>query len=243
MLSIKDHPFAVEAFFKSSLVLTFALPKEELQGLIPECLQLDTLDEKWAFLAVALVKAKDLRPKGFPKFMGNDFFLAGFRIFVRYTNNKGKSLRGLYILRSEADKKKMSLLGNIFTRYAYHTTDIDFSETNEKIKIISKKSELDIEVYKGDEPISLPKDSPFKDWKEARHFAGPLPFTFTYNKKTREVLIIEGARENWVPKPVEVIKYNVGFVNRFKEPVFANAFLIQDIPYYWKKGKTEIWKG
>ena len=35
MLSfLKNHPFAVEAFFESSLVLTFALPKEQLQHLI-----------------------------------------------------------------------------------------------------------------------------------------------------------------------------------------------------------------
>jgi hypothetical protein len=31
--------------------------------------------------------------------MGNNFFLIGYRIFVRYTNNAGKSLLGLYILK------------------------------------------------------------------------------------------------------------------------------------------------
>jgi len=37
MLSfLKNHPFAVEAFFQRSLVLTFAALKEELQPLIPE---------------------------------------------------------------------------------------------------------------------------------------------------------------------------------------------------------------
>ena len=72
---LKNHPFAVEAFFESSLVLTFAVPKEQLETLIPECLQLDTFNDKWAFIAVAMVQTKDLRPKGFPKFMGNDFFL------------------------------------------------------------------------------------------------------------------------------------------------------------------------
>lgn len=70
MLSnLKNHPFAVEAFFKSSIVLTFAVPKEQLESLIPECLTLDTFKDKWAFVAVAMVKTKDLRPKGFPKFM------------------------------------------------------------------------------------------------------------------------------------------------------------------------------
>ena len=75
--SLKNHPFAVEAFFESSLVLTFAVPKEQLQTYIPECLQLDTFNDKWAFIAIAMVQTNDLRPKGFPKFMGNNFFLIG----------------------------------------------------------------------------------------------------------------------------------------------------------------------
>ena len=91
--------------------------------------------------------------------------------------------------------------------------------------------------------INLPADSPFKDWKEARRFAGPLPFTFTYNKQTKQVLIIEGVRENWIPAPVEVLKANVGFINEksFKSIVLANAFVIENIPYFWKKGKLETW--
>ena len=80
---LKNHPFAVEAYFENSLVLTFAVPKEELQTLIPECLELDTFNNKYAFIAAAMVQTKDLRPKGFPRFTCNNFFLIGFRIFVR----------------------------------------------------------------------------------------------------------------------------------------------------------------
>ena len=107
---LKNHPFAVEAFFEKSIVVTYAVPKEQLIRLIPECLELDTFQDKWAFLAVALVQTKDLRPKGFPRFLGNDFFLIGYRIFVRYKTNKGKNIRGLYILKSETDNKKMEVL-------------------------------------------------------------------------------------------------------------------------------------
>ena len=81
---LKNHPFAVETHFESSIVLTFAIPKKELQDFIPECLELDTFQDKWAFIAIAMVQTSGLRPKGFPKFMGNDFFLIGYRIFVRY---------------------------------------------------------------------------------------------------------------------------------------------------------------
>jgi hypothetical protein len=245
MLSfLKNHPFAVEANFESSLVLTFAVPKEQLENLIPECLQLDIFKEEWAFIAIAMVQTKDLRPKGFPKFMGNDFFLIGYRVFVRYKNNAGKNLRGLYILKSETDKSKMEFIGNLFTHYNYTTTDIKQIEQLNRIEISSIKSKLKIKIDLTEEEIPLPEYSPFADWKEARRFAGPLPFTFTYKKETKEVLIVEGVRHNWKPNPVKVIDYNFDFLSTIKleKPLLANAFIINNITYCWKKGKIEQWK-
>lgn len=241
--SLKNHPFAVEAFFESSTVLTFAVPKEQLENLIPECLSLDTFNNKWAFVAAAMVQTKDLRPKGFPKSLGNDFFLIGYRIFVRYTNKKGKRLRGLYILKSETDKTKMAFMGNIFTHYNYTTTDVKQIISKNKTEIKSNKSKFNISINKTVETVSLPNNSPFLNWKEARRFAGPLPFTFTYNKQTKEVLIIEGVRQNWKPKPIKIDHYNIDFLKslNLKNHVLANAFIIENIPYYWKKGKIELW--
>lgn len=245
MLSfLKDHPFAVEAYFESSIVFTFAVPKEELQNHIPACLQLDTFEDQWAFIAVAMVQTKDLRPKGFPKFMGNDFFLIGYRVFVRYTNKAGKSLRGLYILKSETDKKKMEIFGNLFTHYNYTTTDIKQEEYQNTKEISSIKSKFNIKIAKSEDPIDLPQLSPFADWKEARRFAGPLPNTFTYNEKTKEVLIIDGVRQNWRPNPIKVLDYHFDFLNTLNldKVLLANAFIIENIPYHWKKGKKEVWK-
>ncbi|MEO5645601.1 MAG: DUF2071 domain-containing protein [Bacteroidia bacterium] len=243
-MALKDHPFAVEAFFESSIVLTFAVPMEELKILLPPCLEVDTFENKWGFVAAAMVSTKKLRPKGFPAFMGNNFFLTGYRIFVRYKDARGKNLRGLYILKSETDKKKMSFFGNIFTHYNYTTTDIQLTKANDVTTIVSENSGLNVAVRTGDDEIALPDQSPFKTWKEARRFAGPLPFTFTANREKNEVLIIEGVREDWMPKPVEVLKCDIGFLKEksFKKIVLANAFIVEQIPYYWKKGRKEIWK-
>lgn len=244
MKFLKDHPFAVEAFFKSSVVLTFAVPKEQLRDLIPECLELDTFQDKWAFVAVAMVQTSGLRPKGFPKFIGNDFFLIGYRIFVRFTNEKGKRLRGLYIIKSETNKRKMEFFGNIFTHYNYTTTDITQSENSEIRSIQSRKSNFTLAINKNNQNILLPEGSPFNDWKEARRFAGPLPFTFTYNNEDKSVLVIEGVRQNWTPEPIQIQDYHFGFLDslQLKGLVLANAFEIKNIPYYWKKGVLERWK-
>ncbi len=241
---LKNHPFAVEAYFESSLVLTFAVAKDELQNLIPECLTLDLFEDKFAFIAVAMVQTKRLRPKGLPKIIGNDFFLIGYRVFVRFKDSNGRSLRGLYILKSETDKKKMEFFGNIFTHYSYSTTDISQIVLDNKTTISSLKSNFSVTVENdSDEEISLPKNSPFPTWQAARKFAGPLPNTFTYKKETKEVLIIEGVRQNWTPKPVKVIRHNISFLDslNLNNPVLANAFIIKEIPYYWKKGRIEKW--
>lgn len=244
MTFLKNHPFAIQAFFNRSLVLTFAVPKEQLKRFLPECLELDVFQDKWAFLAVAMVETSGLRPKGFPKFFGNDFFLIGYRIFVRYKTIAGKRLRGLYIIKSETNKKKMAFLGNIFTHYNYTTTDIKQSTFGNLRTIKSEQSHFQLMIEQHEKEIQIPKNSPFSDWKESRKYAGPLPHTFTYNKADKTVLIIEGVRQNWRPEPVNIKSYDFGFLNSLtlQDVVLANAFEIKNVPYHWKKGRIEKWK-
>jgi hypothetical protein len=246
MLSfLKKHPFAVQAFFDTSTVLTYAVPKEDIRDMIPRCLELDTFNDQYAFIAIALVQTKNLRPKGFPAFMGNDFFLIGYRVFVKYINNAGKRLRGLYILKSETDKTKMEFLGNLFTNYQYTTVDINLMKTNEIVTISSAKSGFSVTLDTSENAdVALPVGSPFADWKQARRFAGPLPFTFTFYPETSEVLIVEGLRENWTPRPVTVRNQQFSFLDNllFPDIRLASAFEISNIPYQWKKGKVEEWK-
>ena len=240
---LKNHPFPVEAYFKSSLVFTFAVPIQQLAGIIPPCLTLDTFNNQYAFIAVAMVDTTGLRPKGFPPVLGNNFFLIGYRIFVQYTNTAGKRLRGLYIIKSETNKRKMQVLGNIFTHYNYTTTDIQQHINSHTTQITSVKSNFNVLIEESGETAVLPTGSPFANWKEARRFAGPLPFTFTYNAEKREILIIEGVRQNWVPKPVTVISQHFSFIQSLQltGAVLANAFIIKNISYYWKSGKKETW--
>jgi hypothetical protein len=245
MLSwLKTHPFPVEAFFEHSLVLTFAVPQAELQARLPAPLVVDTFAEGWGFLAVALVQTRQLRPKGFPGWLGQDFFLIGYRAFVRYPSPTGKRLRGLYILRSETDQKRMTALGNLFTHYRYHTVDITQQEIAGQRTIRSQQAGFHVTLAPPAPEVPLPPHSPFATWAEARRFAGPLPFTFSADAQAGRMLIVEGVREHWQPQPVAVASYRVGFFEQlnFSQLHLANAFAVRDIPYSWKKGRTEQWK-
>ena len=242
---LKRHPFAVEAWFERSVVLTYAFPAERLQGLLPACLSLDTFEERHAFVAAAAVSTRGLRPRGLPRWLGRDFLLMGYRIFVRYESASGRRLRGLYILRSETDRKSMEVLGNLFTRYRYAKTDVELWDKGERTEVRDEGAGLVVTVDRSQgDGTPLPAGSPFREWREARRFAGPLPFTFSVEPGSDRVVIIEGVRERWRPRPARVIEQRLPFVESLAEgpPVLASAFTTEEIPYWWKKGRVERWR-
>ncbi|MBG8555927.1 DUF2071 domain-containing protein [Hymenobacter guriensis] len=241
---LTHHPFAVEALLARTTVLTYAAPADELKRLLPECLTPDTLDDTWGFVAAALVQTRNLRPKGLPAWLGQSFFLIGYRVFVRYTTPAGKRLRGLYILKSETDKRQMQWLGNLLTAYRYSTIDIAYTATETSLEFASRRAELAIQVSLLPEEVGLPDASPFGSWQQAQRFAGPLPFTFSYVPATQEVIIVEGVREAWHPRPVQVEQAHVGFLAHLSlsELHLASAFTMENIPYSWKKGRSEQWR-
>jgi hypothetical protein len=241
----KRHPISIVAYFRHSLVLTYALPRECLEPLLPPGLLLDTHGD-FGFVAIAMVQTESLRPSFCPRVLGQNFFLTGYRIFARYKTLAGRTLRGLRILRSDTDKKLMAFFGNLLTHYNYHIAEVRFEERDRQLEIAiqTPNAEADLHVLADlREAPALPASSPFADFHEARLFAGPLPFTFDYERETHSLVRIEGVRENWKPRPVTVEVRNVTFFeqppfNRYK-PILANAFHVENIDYRWKRGVRE----
>lgn len=240
---LKRHPIPVSAFFRHSLVLTYAFPPEILEPLVPKGLVLDVF-RGYGFLAVALVQTERLRPSFLPAAWGGDFFLSGYRIFTRLANG-AESKRGLRILRSDTDRKWMVRAGNLMTHYNYHYchAKLEYSRRQMHWTTQTPRSEADLEVVANlaDEPVPLPVNSPFTTLAEARRFAGPLPYTFEYEEATGSIIGICAIRQNWTPQPVAVeVRHNT-FLDQ--EPfcgasaVLANAFYVSDVPYAWQRGR------
>jgi len=236
------HPFGVEAFFKNSLVLAYTAPRAQLISKLPPYLELDTFDDDLGFIAAAFVDTRELRPRGFPSWLGRDFLLAGYRIFVRYRDARGRTLRGLYILRSETDRWQMRILGNIFTSYRYNRIPLSMS-SGERSITVSSPNGLFVEAlipHSGDNP-PLPENSPFPSWKSARRYSGPLPFTFSFDPRRSEMAIVQGVRQGWEPRPVLITRADIPTIQvlGFTETTLANAFVVSDIPYSWKAARIE----
>ena len=244
--TLRRHPFVLDAWFEYSLVLTFAYPRAVLEPLLPPGLVLDTYED-YGFLAIALVQVRELRPAGLPAALGQRFFLSGYRLFTRYHTSRGKRLRGLFILRSDTNQRRMAWLGGLTSHYQFeHAQLISHVSPNEislRLRTPAHHADLDLTAHLSG-PAPLPPTSPFPDWATARRFAGPLPFTFSPDADGRSMLLVEGQRENWTPQPVAVTLREATFLHQppfDTEPAcLANAFLIRDIPYRWRRGVLDL---
>lgn len=243
---LQRHPLPVTAWFRHSLVLTYAFPEALLRPLLPPGLNLDT-HEGFGFLAIALVQTEGLRPAFLPRICGRSFFLSGYRIFARHRTPDGRTLRGLRILRSDTDSRLMVAFGNLLTHYAYRLAQVEWRESTDALEVRVRTpagaADLEVRVNLAPAPAPLPAGSPFADARQARLFAGPLPFTFDYERETHSLILIEGVRQEWHPHPVNVEVRQATFLGNSifagARPVLANAFLVSGIPYRWKRGVRE----
>lgn len=252
--ALKRHPFAVRAFFRRVLVLTLAFEPDLLASLLPPGLSVDTCNGR-GYVAVAMVQTQALRPAGFPAALGQRFFLAGYRIFARLRLS-GRTLRGLYILRSDTDRRRMVALGNLFTDYHYHRCRPriieDVAAGRLQVDVTTPRAAADISCSADIRvPTSLPEHSCFHTEHEARRFAGPLPYTFAYEAATNSTILIKAQRMNWRPMPVRVQIHQATFFEHlpFAMPAgaigeaLANAFYAEDIPYGWLAGTRHALPG
>ena len=238
---LSRHPLPVDAHFRECVTLTYAVPAEILRPLLPPGLELETVNGS-GFVAVALVQTEGLRPSAVPAGLGQDFFLAGYRVFTRFRTASGRTLRGLRILRSDADRAVMVAGGNLFTHYNYHrcAASIALSRDAMDVTVTTRDGGGDLALTVHPRRHALPPGSPFASVRDARRFAGPLPFTFDYEAETHAIITIEAARAHWQPQPVAVDVHRIAFFDqpafRACAPTLAAAFHVSGIDYHWQRG-------
>ena len=238
---LRRHPVAITAHFRECITLTYALPANVLRPLLSPGLELETAGG-YGFVAVALVQAESLRPAGLPAALGQDFFLAGYRVFTTFRAPGGRRFRGLRILRSDANRPLMVAAGNLMTHYNYHrcTSSVDVTGGRIRIAVGTPDHGGDLRMTADLSNPALPAGSPFTSVREARRFAGPLPFTFDFEKETNAVIAIQATRTTWRPAPLAVDVERVSFFDQPAfggcTPILAAAFHVAGIDYRWERG-------
>jgi hypothetical protein len=253
--ALRRHPLPMQTHFRHSLMLMYALPPAVLSPLLPPGLRLDTYTAPdgtgHGFVAAGVVSLRGLRPSRIPAAFGADCVLTGYRIVVRFPTPAGRWMRGLYILRSQTDRRLLAATGNALTRYRYGLARISLRTGDNELEatVDSRDGSADLTVTArlDGRSATLPPASPFADAAAARRFAGPLPYTFDVEAATGCVVVVKAERTAWQPEPVEVRVSRLTFFDHGpfagSRPVLANAFHVADVGYGWRRGSTRTVDG
>lgn len=248
--ALRRHPLPMRTRFGHSLVLTYALPAAVLEPLLPPGLALDTY-EGHGFVAIGVVSTEALRPAGLPAVLGLDAVLTGYRIFTTFPTPGGRTMRGLYILRSDTSRTFLAAAGNALTRYRYAMAKVrltlDGATLTATVDSRDGGADLTVTADLASRPAPLPPGSPFAGAAAARRFAGPLPYTFDHEPATGSIIVVKAHRSAWTPEPVAVRVGRCTFLQRgpFEgtRPVLAQAFHVAGLDYGWHRGVRRAFDG
>jgi hypothetical protein len=134
--------------------------------------------------------------------------------------------------------------GNLLTKYHYRRVDVSQREegpiTTVRTSLPDGARTLRLRFDARAENAELPPGSPFPDWKTARLFAGPMPFTFS-PESDGTFVVIKGSRDTWTPRPILIREWDVALFNESPMqgtvPILANAFAVENIAYRWERGR------
>lgn len=141
----------------------------------------------------------------------------------------------------------MVWMGNALTRYGYRPAQILVHRTGcmREINVQTRASEADLRLTAdfGTDCPALPAGSPFKDEGDARRYSGPLPYTFSHERETNSMVIIQAVRRGWRPRAVAVDLHEATFFRQPSfagvTPVLASAFCVENVPYRWERRVIE----
>jgi hypothetical protein len=133
----------------------------------------------------------------------------------------------------------MVIFGNVLTHYRYRLADASCRLRGDKLEIQSHGVDVVADLATGSVP--LPEGSPFADEREARRFAGPLPYTFHHEQETGSLVAIRGTRGGWEPRCVAVSVRDLTFFAsgpfEGSDARLANAFYVGGVDYRWERGR------
>ncbi|WP_227014303.1 MULTISPECIES: DUF2071 domain-containing protein [Nocardiopsis] len=253
-MRIQEHPLPMRAHFTDSLVLTYAFPPEVLRPLLTPGLELDTYraqdGREYGFAAVAAVALRGLRPAFLPAELGLEQVMTGYRVFARLpvdrsrTGTGVRTLRGLRILRSQTSSPVLAAAGAVLSRYRYERAVLGTRRVGDRLDFAVRsgdgRADLRVSAALGGPTAPLPPRSPFATGRDARRFAGPLPYTFEHGGRGGDVLVVKALRTSWEPRPVAVDVERLTFFRhgpfQGTRPVLANAFHVSGVDYGWHRG-------
>ena len=229
----------IHGVIERRMLINFVAEPEVVQKILPNPFRPKIYEGK-AIVGICLIRLKNIKPKGFPNFIGVNSENGAHRIAVEWEEN-GKLKEGVYIPRRDTNLKLNSLIGGRIFPGKHYFAKFNVLEKNSKYHLdftSSDNTTIEIDAKISDK---FDKNSIFKTIENVSNFFESGSIGYSPNGKKFEGLKLE--TYNWKVKPLKVENVKSSF---FEDEThfpkgsikFDNAILMENIEHEWKSLKS-----
>lgn len=231
------HPVAMQTVFRRCFLANFGVDPDELASVLPQHVEPDTYGDE-AFVSVVVGEMEKMRPASVPKALGISYDQIVYRAVVRCGDE-----RGVHFLRSDADDRIMTVLGNLMSFFRFHRSDVRFRHRDGCVDLdvttnTTPSGDIAATFEIGSASDELPASSVFGDLDDAKRWLVELYAAFDHTDGRSAVDVVRIRRGAWDIQVVDDTRGRYDFMvagEPFTRARLDSVFAVGDIPYHWHR--------
>jgi hypothetical protein len=228
----------IQGLIRRRLLVNFRVDAEVMRRFLPDPFQ-PKLHQGHAIAGICLIRLEQIRPVGFPAFLGISSENAAHRIAVEWKDPQGQSREGVFIPRRDTGSNLNHLAGGRLFPGEHHLADFDVTDDGSRIamSIQARDGGMAVEL-RAQTSDSWPTSSCFRSVGESSAYfeAGSVGYSVT-----RESARLDGIRlqtHGWRVEPLAVESINSSFFNNATafpagSVTFDHALIMRNLPHHW----------
>ncbi|HEU5376702.1 MAG TPA: DUF2071 domain-containing protein [Ktedonobacteraceae bacterium] len=233
----QKNPLTMVGNLDRCWLFTYRAPVEKVRKLLPQGLEPVT-HAGYAFWNIVVCHISSMRPRHIPGFPGISYWHLAYRIYVRLPLAEGRTIEGLYFLRSDCDRRLMALAGNLLTDFHFHTAPLRVQQDPEglEIKVEVADAPAHVRLLPDVKPQYDPR-SAFVSLEEAAAFLKYKPYGISLGKAgCANVVHITRDESAWRSSLVQVEFARWSFL-REQDTQPEICYAVEPIRYQWDRGR------
>lgn len=225
----------IHGYIDRRILINFTADPKVVEKIIPFPFRPKIYKGK-AIVGICLIRLKNIKPKGFPDFIGLNSENGAHRIAVEWDENS-ETKSGVYITRRDTSLKLNTYVGGRIFPGRHYLARFNVKENNGNYHIDFKSSDDTEIIIDATETMLFDHQSIFETLSNASEFFKNGDLGYSPNKDKFDGLRLNAYK--WEVRPLDVSKVKSSFFENEEifpngSVTFDNALLMTNIEHEWK---------
>lgn len=234
---------AIRGIIERRILVNYRVDPERITALLPPPFEPQVVGGQ-ALAGICLIRLKDVRPVGWPRWLGLSSENAAHRIAVQWYDS-GEPRRGVFVLRRDTNARLVSLAGGWLFPGVQHLAKFDVSETDSRFEVaLASRDGQTLLAVAADLAAEFPGDSVFESLERASDFFAAGSVGYSPGSRPQQFQGMELVCDRWQVEPLAVRSVRSSLFDDLDlfppgSAQLDNALLMRGITHEWH-GREDI---